>query len=76
MIGLLLLGGITLEVARADDKTVCSSDGDRRFTVRDRGDRSKAIINDRGEKVGYAVRRGDSWKYFVNKESFYIDDEK
>ena len=75
LLTLFLPGGLALPVASADD-TVRSTDGARRFTVRDRGDRYKAIINDRGEKVGYGVKRGDSWTYFVDKDAYTVDKDE
>ena len=72
LFALFLFGGLAVSVARADD-TVRSTDDDRRYTIRDRGDNYKAIINDRGEKVGYGVKRGDSWAYFVDKNTYSID---
>ena len=74
LLTLFLLGGLALPVASADD-SVRSTDGARRFTVRDRGDRYKAIINDRGEKVGYGVKRGDSWTYFVNDDAYTVGED-
>ena len=70
-----LFGGLAIPISKADD-TVRSTDGTRRFTVRDRGDRYKAIINDRGEEVGYGVKRGDSWTYFVDKDAYTVDDDE
>ncbi len=74
-LALFMCSAPVLSVATADE-TVRSSDGTRRFTVRDRGDRYKAIINDRGEKVGYGVKRGDSWTYFVDDDDYSVDKDE
>lgn len=58
------------------DETIRSTDGETRFTIRDRGETTKAIINDKGEKVGYGVRRGDSWAYFVEDDAFTVDEDE
>jgi len=67
---LLLVPGFALA-----DETIRSTDGESRYYVRDRGETSKAIINDRGEKVGYGVKRGDTWMYFVKDDAVRVTED-
>ena len=61
-------------LARADD-TVRETNTGSRIYVRDRGSKHKALINDRGEKVGYGVKRGSDWVYFTEGSRFTVDGD-
>jgi len=78
--GILFGAGVALLLIHTPighaDETITDVDSMSRIYSRDRGSRNKALINDRGEKVGYGVKRGDDWVYFVDDRKITISEDE
>jgi len=74
-LSLTLLSGPVFMVVAHGEETVQKDATHQRITIRDRGTH-KALINDKGEKIGYGVRRGDSWTYFVDGSRYTVTEDE